>query len=77
MALPAGTTRQTRAPRAESADARAGGGVEVGAEQDHVARVVVRAEHEHLGDEGADLLGREVHDRDHAAADQVPARSGE
>src|SRR5262249_37720797 len=43
----------------------------VGLEQHHLAGLVVGAEHEHLGHERPDLLGREVHDRDDGAADQV------
>jgi drug/metabolite transporter (DMT)-like permease len=50
-------------PRA-SADPAAGRDVGVGREQHHAAVGVERAEHEHLGDERADLPRGEVHNRD-------------
>src|SRR5438309_2192072 len=43
----------------------------VDVEQHDLTALVVGAHHEHFGDEGADLLGREVDDGDHPAADEV------
>src|SRR5712691_11258601 len=54
------------------ADLRARRDGRVGVEQDHLALLVVGAEHQHFRDERADLLRREVDDRDHAPADQLP-----
>src|SRR5215468_8720945 len=51
-------------------DLRSGRHVEIGAEENDLAALAVRAEHEHLGHERADLLGREVHDGDHPSSDQ-------
>src|SRR5262249_55561564 len=43
----------------------------IGAQQDHVARLTICPEDEHLGDEGADLLRREIHHPDDAPSNQI------
>src|SRR5881397_2490959 len=53
------------------ADLAAGRDGLVDVEQDDLAALVVGADHEHLGDEGTDPPGREVHDSDHAPPDQL------
>src|SRR5436309_11674850 len=65
--------RVYRAParEADSADLRAWRDRPVWVEQDDLASFVVGAEHQHLRDERADLLRREVDDRDHPPADQL------
>src|SRR5437773_5513046 len=58
--------------RGESlADLRAGRHGLVRMEQDHLAGLVVGAEHEDLRQERPELLGRKVDDRNHAPADQL------
>src|SRR5215475_14103736 len=53
-------------------DPRARGDVEVGAQENHLTALAVGPQHQHLGDERADLFGREVHHGDDPPPDQVP-----
>lgn len=55
----------------DSADLRARAHGVARVQQDHLARRVVGAQHQHLGDERTDLLGREVDDGHHQAPDQL------
>src|SRR5438132_1553408 len=68
---PLETRGAPRLPGRRLADLAAGGDGLVDVEQHDLTAVVVRAHHQDLGDERADLLGREIDDGDHPPADEV------